>query len=215
MFRLKYTPSMMSSFKEMPALEWKEVITLLDHAKGEYWVYIGDQYRRCISSPTFATWTYRYIMAYESTKKGIAYDELQAPTILYDRNGRQVSKDALPTLNSSPEKAKAVRDYLKRNGGMMDCTVRDSPGIQTPKVGDDTDKERLLTFDCGLAGTGRRIYCWQYLKVSSATPQGAWVRQFQWNNGSPGLKMTGLKRVQPPANVSVVKPGGLGAGQYE
>jgi hypothetical protein len=214
-FRLKYTPSLIGSFKEMPALEWKEVITLLDHAKGEYWVYVGDQYRRNISSPTFATWTYRYILAYVSTRAGTPFDEITSPAVLYDRNGRQVPSNALPDVNSNPDRANAVRDYLKRNGGMMDCLVRDSPGVQTPRPEDQTDKERLLTFDCGLEGTAQRVYAWQYLKVASARPAHQWTRQFKWDNASPGLKTTGLRRVPPPDNVTQFKPGGLGAGCYD
>lgn len=213
-FRLKYTPKRFGKFKEMPALQWNEVITVLDHKEGEYWVYVGDQYRRNISSPTFGTWTYRYSLAYASSASGRSYHETGAPSILMDNNGRQVPKSALPQANTSAKQADAVRNYLFQHGGMIDATVRDSPGVRTPEPNDGTNKERLLTFDCGLEGMGQRVHAWQYLRVNSNEPQSKWIRQFQWNNSSPGVKTTGLTRVPPPPNVSKVKTGGLHPGQY-
>ena len=111
-----------------------------------------------------------------------------------------------PKSNDGAAQANAVRSYLQRHGGMMDVTVRDSPGVQAPTV-NPVDKERLLTFDCGLQGAGRRIHAWQYLIVKSGLEPAQWTRQFQWNNNPPGLKTSGLTRVQPPASVTAVKPG--------
>ncbi|PLZ00083.1 hypothetical protein CY652_22870 [Burkholderia sp. WAC0059] len=211
-FRLKYTPTLFGPFVETPVLEWKEVITLLDHAQGEYWVYVGDQYQRNMGSTTFGAWRSRYTSAYEATKLRVT----DTGSILMDKHGRQVKSDALPDIpaNDFAGRANAVRAYLKRNGGVLEVTVEDSPGLLKPGPDKTTEKERILTFDCGFKGMGRRIYAWQYLKVNSNDPAHKWTREFKWDASCPGVKTSGLKRVQPPQNVSELRPWVASFGEY-
>jgi hypothetical protein len=197
----------------MPRLEWKETITMAEPKAKTWWQYVGDQYERNAGSPTFMTWPSRYVNAYYCvSKKKYAPDAL---TCLYDIQGQQIPSSALPQAPSPKEQADAVRSYLKANGGIMEVTVVDTPGIK--KATDaGVYKDRLLLFDCGLRGMGKRVTAYQRLTVDGSKPEAQWFRECRVAASSPPLSTTGLTKVNPPADVTVVKPftGGPQSGIY-
>jgi hypothetical protein len=214
-FRLKYAPATFGDkFTEMPRLEWKETITMLEPGKAQWWEYIGDQFQRNPDSPTFITWTTRYKGAYYAARRTLyGADE---PSCLYDKMGAPLPATALPQLNGKKEQADAVRSYLSKNGGIMTVTVIDTPGINKPTDG-VTVKERILTFDCGLHGLSPRVSAIQHLKVDGSVPEANWFRDCTLSGISrPFATPTTWTKVAPPADVSVLKPftGGAHEGSY-
>lgn len=207
-FTLRYRPSLIGGFREMPRLEWKEVITLLDHERGQVWTYAGDQYARNAKSMTFFTWYSRYVLAYDS----VAHPA-PGPVQLLDSLGRRLPRDRFAPTPDPDEKVRRVRRFLSRQGGIVRITVTDTPAINRPRSGRPVHKERLLTFDCGLRGMGRRVRAWQYLRVTSDRPEHTWSRRFQFTHDSPLLEAHGFERVPPPINVSMVKTPHFGRGE--
>jgi len=202
-FRLKYTSSAIGLFSETPRLEWKESITLAEPNARTWWQYVGDQYQRNAGSRTFMTWTSRYVNAYDCvSRKKYGPDAL---TCLYDPKGQPLPSSALPKAASPKDQADAVRAYLKANGGIMEVTVVDTPGINKPSD-PKVFKDRLLTFDCGLRGMGARVTAYQRLTVDGSKPEAQWLRDCRVGTSSPALSTTGLTKVNPPADVTVVKP---------
>lgn len=202
-FKLKYNnnPLGMGQFVEMPRLEWKETITLLEKNKQEWWTVEFDQYARCPGSPTFLSCVNRYKDAYYSVRTG-NHGSLGV-TKLWSKNGSVIPMDSFPRGLDGGKAADFARDYLKKNGGILEFTVRDTPAIQRPST-PDVHKERLLTFDCGLSGMGSRVIAYQHLIVDGSKPESQWYRDCKTGQ-PPGYKITGLKRVNAPANVVVVK----------
>lgn len=206
-FFLKYTPSgaFRDEWKEMPTLEWGEVISMYRRDQGTYWEYVGDQYNRNPKSPTFGNWTYRYTRAYDS----IAFKTYgKASSIhLFDKNGGQIKQNMF-TETSAPKQKKIndIRRYLQRKGGILRIPVRDIPAINKPRAGENIHKERLLRFDCGLKGFSMRVRAYQYLEVNSALPQSQWKQEFRLGVSSHRISTTGLRKVAVPNNVSIPKP---------
>lgn len=213
-FKLKYNnnPLGMGQFVEMPRLEWKETITMLEKNKKEWWTVEFDQYARCPGSPTFLACINRYKDAYYSVRN----ENLGAVgvTKLRSKNGTQIPKDTFPRGMEGGKAADIARDYLKRNGGILEFTVRDTPAIQRPTA-PDVHKERFLTFDCGIQGLGSRVIAYQHLIVDGSKPEGQWYRDCKTGQ-PPGYKITGLKKVSAPANVVVdkSKPTNVSTGDY-
>jgi hypothetical protein len=207
-FRLKYTTSAVGPFAEMPRLEWKETITMAEPNAKTWWQYVGDQYQRNAGSPTFMAWTSRYVNAYFCVAK--QKYEPDALTCLYDVQGQKLPSATLPQASSPKEQADAVRTYLKASGGILEVTVVDTPGIkkpEKPKPGQPAVlKDRLLLFDCGLRGMGKRTTAYQRLTVDGAKSEAQWFRECRVATGSPPLSTTGFAKVNPPPDVSVVKP---------
>jgi hypothetical protein len=216
-FRLKYSPSSFGLFSEMPRLEWKETITMIEKKKGEkgeWWQYVGDQFARDPNSQTFMSWVGRYNYAHFAVRQGrYGPDETVR---LFDKNGGQLPRDTFPSLNDRPkEQADAVRNYLKQHGGIMDVMVVDKPGINKPTE-TSVHKERILTFDCGLQNSGVRVHACQHLVVDGSVPEGQWKRECVLQMVSPPFQTTGLRRMDPPPDVTIVKPftGGAHSGTY-
>lgn len=211
-FRLKYTPSMMSSFAETPVLEWKETITLIENVKKTWWSAEFDQFGRLPDSPTFGSWVYRYILAHTAVVKG-DYSDKQ-PSRLYDKNGNKLPQNTFSKAATSKISADIVRDYLKKKGGILVVTVTDSPGINKPND-DTTDKFRILTFDCGLRGMSPRTKAIQHLRVAGIT-EANWSRDCTIGSISQPFQTAGLEKIAAPADVTIVKPftGGPGNGTY-
>lgn len=203
-FVLKYDPSTFGSFKEMPRLEWQETILMIEKLKGTYWQHTADQYARNPGSLTFTGWVSRYKTAHWQVRQG-NYGNDQ-PTRLYDKRRSQLKRDAFPRIQSEKDKADAVRAYLKSHGGIVDILVIDKPGINLPTAGDGTHKERILTFDCGLAGCGPRVYAYQHLLVDAAVPNSQWRRKCEMSRTTSPFSTSGLTRLTPPADVTIVKP---------
>lgn len=212
-FKLKYSASMIGSFTETPALEWKETITMIERTKGTWWRAEFDQFQRLPDSPTFGQWTYRYILAHTSVLKG-DYGDNQ-PSRLYDKNGNRLPPTTFTRAATSKDSADQVRSYLKKNGGIMVVTVTDTPGINKPTDDATVDKFRILTFDCGLRGLGTRVKAIQHLKVVGLT-EANWSRECSIGSISQPFQTAGLTQVPAPADVTAVRPftGGPHDGTY-
>ena len=225
-FRLRYTPSPVGPFTEMPRLEWNETITMIERdagsptsvtagTSGTWWQYVGDQYARNPGSPTFFTWVSRYIYSYDAVRAG-SYGA-DDPNCLYDHNGRQLPRDTFGPLGTDQERADAVRTYLQRHGGVMKVIVVDKPGINKPERGTlpAVHKNRILTFDCGLRGFGPRVRAVQHLTVDSSVGEGQWFRECELGGTSRPFSTEGMRKVQPPPDVTNVKPRRVEPGKYE
>ena len=212
-FRLKYTPTRFGSFKEMPTLEWKETILMIERNNGTYWQITVDQYKRDPNSQTFISWVSRYDNAhYNVRRQTYSYEGV---TKIYDNNGQRIPQDTFPIIEDTKEQAEFVRKYLKNNGGIMEVSVVDKPGINKPNNDRNVLKERFLTFDCGLQGAGPRTKAYQHLVVSGALPENRWTRDCVLSSITPPYSTAGLRQVPPPADVSVVKPfTGASGGRY-
>ncbi len=196
--RIKYTETLMGSFPEPPILAWDETIHTIKHHVGERWEFVGNMYKHKPGSPTMAVWGQRYFRAYLHAK-GTPYSG-KGHSKLFDKNGAPVAGAKLGTHTNPDAQNKAVQNYLKRNGGILEIEIHDIPGIQL-EPGKARNIERVLTFNCGVEGMGPRVKAWQHLKVDSAQPQQAWHRRWQMDANPPGLRITGLKLVTDYAQV--------------
>jgi hypothetical protein len=199
--RMKYTPSAIGKFVEPPILAWDEVIQFNNYADGTRWEFIGNMYEHKPGSPTVAVWGQRYFRAYLQAH-GTPYQQLggkqKGHSKLLDKGGMPVPGAKLGVHQGLDAQNNAVRDYLKRNGGMLEIEVHDIPGIVvTP--GGTRNVERVLSFDCGVKGMGPRVKAWQHLKIDQSQPQTSWIRNFQIGSSAPGMKTSGLKLVIDPA----------------
>ncbi|HAV61777.1 MAG TPA: hypothetical protein DCY13_05370 [Verrucomicrobiales bacterium] len=209
-FRLRYTPSM-GGFKEMPRLDWHEVIMMNEHHKGESWVFEANMYEHNPLSKTLEIWAKRYFEAY-NTAAGQPNGLIKGSSKLMDKTGQPVKIETLGKgLASNAAKADAVRNYLKRHGGVMYIEIDDIPSVNIPRNGEH--KERLLIFDCGVVGGGPRTRAIQYLDVDAAKPKAAWVRRFDLSHTMTGLKTTGLRKVSAPVSVSAPRAPLFGSGE--
>lgn len=212
-FKLKYSPSLMGSFAEMPRLEWKETITMIESRAGTWWQHVVDQYARDPNSQTFISWVSRYSWAHDAVRQQkYGPDDMVS---FYDKNGNRLKRDDFPRIESSKEQADFVRNYLKKHGGIMEVLVVDKPGINKP-TDTTTHKRRILTFDCGLRGAGIRVAAYQDLTVDGAQPETNWKRECVLQSISQPYSTMGLNKVQAPADVLVVKPftGSAASGIY-
>jgi hypothetical protein len=202
-FTLKYhnNPLGMGQFVEMPRLEWKETITMLEKNKKTWWAVDFDQYERNPASKTYNNCRYRYKQAYYCVRQGLADPGI---TKLKSKNGTIIPKDTFPRGKDNGEAANIVRDYLKKNGGILEFTIRDTPAILKPKDVQD-HKERFLTFDCGIKGLGTRVIAFQHLIVDGSKPESEWYRECK-TGLPPGYKISGLTKVNAPHDVVIVKP---------
>ncbi|GDX52930.1 hypothetical protein LBMAG27_19770 [Bacteroidota bacterium] len=209
-FTLKYhnNPLGVGQFVEMPRLEWKETITMLEKNKKQWWTVEFDQYERNPASKTYNNCRYRYKQTYYCVMGG----DISTPGItkLKSKNGTKIPTDTFPKGKENGEAANIVRDYLKRNGGILEFTIKDTPAILRPKTPDD-HKERFLTFDCGIQGLGSRVIAYQHLIVDGSKPESAWYRDCKTGQ-PPGYKITGLTKVSAPADVVINKPAPTNAG---
>jgi len=203
-FRLKYSPSAFSKFKETPLLDWNETIMMNEHHKGEHWVFNTNMYKHNPLSKTLEIWAKRYIAAYDSARGAPFFGKGHSK--LFDKNGMPVQAQALRQAADPKGKADAVRHYLKAHGGILEIQIHDIPSINKPKPADATHKERLLSFNCGVEGGGPRVKAYQYLVVNSAQPTHQWVRRCQLGWGMAGLKTSGLRPVPPPPQVANPRP---------
>ena len=219
-FRLKYTTSMMGQFTESPILEWKETIRMIEMDKGTWWFAEFDQFGRLPNSPTFAQWTYRYILAYDALSKG-NYANTE-PSRLYDKNGIELPLNTLPRVLSNMDRADAVRTYLKRKGGILVVQVTDKPGINKPQPKDNMEednmfhKHRILTFDCGLKGMHQRVKAVQTLNMEGMI-EAHWTRTLTIGISYPyTMNTNGLQSIVAPPNVTkvVTFSGGPTKGTY-
>jgi len=207
-FRLQYTKSAFGKFVEPPLMAWDEIILYNDHAAKTRWEFRGNMYTHKPASPTVAVWAQRYHRAYWHAH-GQAYPDSRAKghSKLFDMKGSPVTGATLGkvppgnfTSLTSPEQGSiygkqnaAVQEYLKKNGGILEIEVHDIPSILRPtNSGKAKNVERLLTFNCGVTGTGPRVQAWLYSKVDSTKQERDWTNQFNNDGNPPGVKTTGL-----------------------
>lgn len=211
-FKLKYTKSLIGSFTEMPQLEWKETITMIEQRAGTWWQFIDDQYNRLPSSPTFLNWVNRYKNAFLYVRESPPDTEFNWTARFYDANGNKLKRDDFPRLNTDKEKADYVRTYLQKNGGIMEINAMDTPAISKNSVTALTHKNRILTFDCGLRGSSMRTKLYQHLIVdgSKGLDGSGWYRKFEESSISPPFQTAGLRKIEPPTDVT--KSGGFTGG---
>jgi hypothetical protein len=199
-YQLQYTPSMIDRFVEPPKLEWLETIMMNEHHKNEHWVFQTNMYTHNPMSKTLEIWPKRYIEAYNDVSNAPFSGKGYAK--LLSKLGMRLPYGALKSgITNNSKKADEVRNYLKRNGGMLEIQIHDIPSINKPAPTDNTHKERLLNFDCGIVGGGQRYRAQQYLNVVAGQPVQNWERKFQLN-WPLGFKSTGLNKVPAPGSVS-------------
>jgi len=203
--RMQYNVSRLGTrFTEPPPLAWDEIIQFNNYGDSTRWEFVGNMYKHKPGSPTVCVWGQRYFRAYlnahnkpyvgfGSTAKGYSK--------LYDAKSRQlVPGSALGNHQDTASQNKAVQDYLKKHGGILEIQVHDIPSVGAT-AGKAKNVERLLIFNCGVEGMGPRVKAWQHIQVDSSKPQSAWKRNFQMNVPAPGLKTSGLKVVTDYAQV--------------
>ena len=209
-FTLKYSGNQMGlgAFVEMPRLEWKETITMLEKNKKEWWTVDFDQYARNPASCTLRTCFTRYLLAYDWVVQGNSLVSLK------DKNGGVIKKSTFKQGLTRGKAADCVRDYLKKNGGILEFTIMDSPAIVKPTDA-TVHKERILTFDCGIQGLGTRVVAFQHLIVDGNKPEADWHRECK-TGLPPGYKISGLTKVAAPASVGENKalPNNAAEGNY-
>jgi hypothetical protein len=209
-FRIKYTPSRIGSFVEPPKMAWDEVILFVDNEKGEYWEFKGNMYTRKPDSPTMAVWAQRYFRAYLDAHKAPFTDagREKGHSKLFDNNGTPVQGITLGTFADRAGQNKAVQDYLKRHGGILEIEVHDVPNVLKPSMGKAKRVERVLVFDCGVTGMGPRAKGWQHIKMDSTQPESKWTYNFQTAGSAPGVRITGLRKIEDNVPRSDLLPTG-------
>ena len=196
-YRIKYIASLMGGFVELPNMAWDEVIQFADYVKDEYWEFHGNMYTRKPDSPTMGVWAQRYFRAYlhaQNRPYRSHGDKQKGHSKLFDKNGAQVPGSALGKHDTMPEQNKAVQDYLKRHGGILEIEVHDIANVLKPAAGKAKRVERVLAFNCGITGTGTRVKAWQYIRMDALQPD-TWIYKFQTASSPPGIKTSGLKVV--------------------
>ena len=136
-FRLKYAPSTFGGFVEPPKMAWDETILYNDYSKEEHWSFTGSFYTRKPDSPTMAVWAQRYFRAYlqAHNRPFVAFGNKQkVHSKLFDLKGQLVSGQKLGTHTGEANQNKAVQDYLKKNGGIMEIKVHDIPNVLKPTI---------------------------------------------------------------------------------
>ncbi len=208
-FRLKYESSKFGRYKETPNLEWNEQIFMIEHDQNSWWEFETNMYDHNPLSKTLEVWAKRYVRAFDRAHGRETEPNVKGNSLLMTRTGGTVPANALGNATSGPEKADAVRNYLKRNGGILQLDIHDIPSINRPTG--TTDKERLLIFNCGVAGGGPRFRGSQYLHVTAGTPPANWTRS--WTTGQNGhfeflrtlRNNRGIRKTGPPAAVSLTR----------
>lgn len=209
-FRLRYTPSTFGSFVEPPKMAWDETILFCDFGKGEQWSFAGNFYTRKPDSPTMAVWAQRYFRAYLDAHNTPFMDggREKGYSKLFDVNGLAVPGQALGTFAGVAAQNKAVQDYLKKHGGILEIEVHDIPNVLKPSSGKAKNVERVLTFNCGVTGMGTRVQAWQHIKMDSTKPEMNWTYKFQSGSAAPGVRTTGLRLVPNPTPQGDLLPTG-------
>lgn len=162
-FQMRFTPGFFGRFKETPELDWYERITVLEHHDSKYWQFECNQYYRNPASGTTIPWGRRYVDAYRRAVGPIPSTKNPPPppqTTLLDVRGIPVERGELPPgLENPVQQRDAVREYLRRRGGILEITIHDLPVILTPEHNKKIRRERLLVFNVGVVGNSR--YRWR------------------------------------------------------
>jgi hypothetical protein len=214
-FRLRYTAtrSLSGVFNrspielrdETPRLQWKETITMKETvaipSASQFWQFETDMYEHNPGSPSLAAWRKRYVMAYGYIAHQLPPAKVNGSVKIWSVNNRVLTlADLGGPQNDDRTQALAMRNYIARNGCTMAITLTDTPGIKKTTNG---IKERLVEFDIGVAGTGKRVNAYQYLRLNSGLVEAAWTRDFGPRRSPIRLEPAPHEmRVQPPTSVS-------------
>jgi hypothetical protein len=217
-FKMTYHPSVTSRFVETPKLQWREIITLVDHNAKSYWNFDNDMYRTNPNSNTLLIWQQRYLAAYDSARN--QPNTSLGSSRLLNKSGNPVYGTELAQAVDLKGKAAAIQDYLKRNGGSLLITVHDRPSIilsssdgQGGQQGTQ-NKERLLQFRCSAGHGGQSFTGQQYLHVDGAKLKKDWERSENLSWTTSRLEIpTGYVPVQVPDHVSRQRVNLLGHGE--
>lgn len=156
------------------------------------------------ASKTLVVWARRYWEAYCRAAGGTCEELMKGSSRLRAKDGKPVALSELGAGRTKPEdQVKAVREYLKANGGFLDIEIHDIPSISLPLAPTEST-ERLLTFNVGVEGNNNnRVRAVQYLKVDATKPKAQWVQSFKVGAGQvhPWV-ITGLTKVAAPANLT-------------
>jgi hypothetical protein len=201
-FTMKYTPKLGSAFTETPYLDWYENISKKDLTAQEWHTFEVNMYLKQPTSLTTAVWARRYWDAYHRASGGTCDTRMKGSSRLRAKDGKPVPINVLGAGITSPkDQVKAVREYLKANGGFLDIEIHDIPSIGLPLKANEST-ERILTFNVGIVGSNNnRVRAVQHLKVSVAEPKANWVQVFKVGPGHAIPWVTaGLTQVAPPPN---------------
>lgn len=145
-----------NTFENTPPLTWLETIKC--KVKGgkvdTIWQITENMVFKNPNSNTFFSWTNRYIEAYEYA---MALDKIKFLGFvkIYTRAGKELSPGDLPIVYSREDKARAVQEYFRKNGGVLQITIEDRPALNlSGKDGEYVDKERLIDFNIGFKDMG-------------------------------------------------------------
>lgn len=213
-YKLRYTPSpMFDKFVEPPKLDWHEKIHMKEHHKGEWWEFETNMYTHNPLSVTLMVWPRRYLEAYANTANvpSGAAPNMKGSCKLLDKRGMAVQgKELGLNINDNNKRSDAVRNYLKKHGGILAIEIHDIPSINIPTGNEH--KERLLVFNCGVVGGSLRLQAEQYLNVDAAQPQGNWGRRFNMT-WMESWATTGLRKVAAPSGVANPRAPAFGSGE--
>lgn len=168
-FKLKYQQDGNNNFVEIPPLNWKENIKCNDNES--VWQFNTDMYVHNKNSLTFYSWNQRYTSVYDyikSTNKA----ESNWMNKMYDKNMNEITPETLPDVIENIDKEKAVKDYLKREGGILEIKIIDRPTINISNAREK--KERVINFDIGF-NNNSLIKFNQGVAIKDAKPELAFV----------------------------------------
>ena len=210
--RMKYVSSLLGRWQDMPGFEWNEFIALKDHQSREWWLFSNNMYKVYPGSATLAIWPQRYINAYRTAHGEGLF--CKGETTLFKLDGNAVTRAELGTAVGPAARADLVIAYLKKHGGIMEITIHDVPSLALARDGRTVNKERLLSFNCGVAGSTRRYRGWQHLRMDSTLIPGDWTRLANPGSDVPDMDTSGLKKVEVPENVGNAKAAVPFPGEY-
>jgi hypothetical protein len=212
-FLLRHLPGLRKKLDEMPALEWKEKIIVLDHARHQRWEFSTDMYQHNPNSRTLSIWSRRYIEADKTLSASVLY---RGQSQLLNLKMQRVTLDT-GHAPSDQDRAEAVRKYLAKEGGFLRISIEDIPSIrrQVATGAQPAHTERLLLADCGVAGAVYRQRWSQHIDLDQSLPSVQWRRRcesrwFQSNLPTPA----GFATVPPPPGVSTIRTPTRTYGEY-
>jgi hypothetical protein len=161
-------------------------------------------YRHNPASPSIVAWRKRYVMAYRHVAHQPAPDNVNGSVKIWSSSNRPLDvRDLGGPQHYAAGQALAVRNYIAANGCLMVITLSDTPAINTTSTG---MKERLVEFDIGVQGSGKRVRAYQYIKFNQKLSSAAWTRDFG-RHASPIHLKPGPRevRVEPPVGVALAR----------
>lgn len=207
-FRMKYTPKLGSKFTEPPQLDWHERVMMKQPNAGTWWEFETNMYTHKPNSGTVWIWMRRYLEAYQrAAGLGPSEERIKGSSQLLAKDGKPVPLATLGAgLATREAKVKAVRDYLKNSGGILDIEIHDIPSLTLP-LKDGDIKERVLIFNCGLVGvSSNRVRGEQLLIANQTQPKDTWTQSLKVGGAGHEWSTRGLRKVDAPSGVKTPIP---------